>query len=663
MPSYPMNVRTKLVAFDTETTGVYPWGGNRIVHYEFGTKIRRHIARRIAPARPFIFSFCDSDGNTDVVRWDVDPITRRVKMGARADEVRAVLADPTITKLGHNLRFDLVMAEMCGFAVNGPCYDTMILAHLATAGSAFTYALKPFCKKYLDYDDADEKALEHAIVRGRARARKFEWSYATQAFAGKKPAKADYWMDRDGLVEAYATGDVIRTILLWKAYHQDVLRDDGLRYLFNREHRLFWVLKRMEARGVRVFPKDIERLERFYNDYIVKQVKVAYANGGRGLNIRSVPQMCQKFYGERGHDAVYTEHGNWSLNGEQLQRLAEKDPLAKATLEIKAAEQVKSVFLASYRRLMVREAPGVWVLHPNFKQTGAATGRLSCGDPNLQQVASETTGRRKAEIAARPREAFGPRPGYLWYMPDYSQIEVWLFAYMSGERGMQDLLMTGYDFHSAVGERVFGEYPDYAEKKSYYRKCAKLIMFLILYGGGAAVLMDLLKTDSQSEAREFLRVYKSKFPGIQRYMDEIIEKANSEGELRNVFGRRYEFDPGFGYRGVNYMIQGTASEVMKNAMIYVDSYLDTTWDGRAYIINTIHDELCIEVPVALHRNLKKRKALIAGIVKEMQHDSARVGLPVPFPVDIKFVYKRWSKADEFKLPPEVRGGAPMREAS
>lgn len=658
-----MNVRTKLVAFDTETTGIYPWGDDRLVHYQFGLKVCRHIVRRIAPARPFIFSFCDSDGNTDVVRWEVDPITRRVIIGARADEVRAVLGDPSITKIGHNLRFDLVMAEMCGFIIKGPCYDTMILAHLATAGSAFTYALKPFCKKFLDYDDSDEKALEQAIVRGRAHARKHEWSYATETFAGKKPAKADYWLDHDGLVETYATGDVIRTILIWKAYHHDVMADDGLRYLFNREHRLFWVLKRMEARGVRVFPADVRRLERFYDAYIVEQVKVAYENGGRGLNIRSVPQMCEKFYGERGHDAVFTGRGNWSLNGEQLQRLAQKDPLAKATLEIKAAEQVKSVFLASYKRLWMKEAPHVWILHPNFKQTGAATGRLSCADPNLQQVASETTGRRKAEIAARPREAFGPRPGYLWYMPDYSQIEVWLFAFMSGEKRMQKLLMEGYDFHTATGQLAFSGYPDYAERKEYYRKCAKLIMFCILYGGGAAVLMDLIDSDSQAEAKEFLTIYKAKFPGIQKYMDEIIEEANSVGELRNVFGRHYRFDPGFGYRGVNYMIQGTASEVLKNAMINVDTYLETTWNGRAYIINTIHDELCIEVPLKIHRDVCLRDILIAGIIKEMQRDSAKVGVPVALPVDIKFVFSRWNSSKKHDLPPAVRGGAPMRKAS
>jgi DNA polymerase-1 len=655
-----LNVHTKLVAIDTETTGIYPWGPDRSVHYIFGHGTKRHVTRRISPARPFVVTSCDSDGNTDFVRWPVDPITRRVVPGHRADQIQAVLGDATVTKIGHNLRFDLVMLEQAGFTIAGPCYDTMILAHLATAGSAFTYALKPFCKKYLDYPDDDEKALEQAIVHRRMVARHMEWSYATEEFAGKRPAKADYWLDVDGLVDTYAVGDVVRTVLLWKAYYDDVMKDKGLRWLFDREHKLFWVLKRMEARGVRVFPKDIARLHVYYDGYIAEQRAIAVANGGAGLNMRSVPQMCAKFYEERGHDPVFTQKGSYSLDGEQLARLAEVDPLAKATLELKAAEQVKSVFLDSYTRLMIRESPGVYVLHPSFKQTGAATGRLSCAEPNLQQVASESTGRRKAAVTARPREAFGPRPGYMWYLPDYSQIEVWLFAFLSGEEGMKALLMSGYDFHTEVGRKVFGDYADYAEKATFYRKVAKLIMFSILYGGGPSVLMDLLKTPTVAAAKKFRDEYLATFPGIQAYMDAIIEVANSEGELRNLFGRRYQFDPGFGYRGVNYMIQGTASEILKNAMIHVDRYLHKTWHDEAYIINTIHDELKIEVPVALHNAHGPR--LIKGIIRNMQRDSARVGLPVQLPVEIKFVRRRWNKTEEYPLPLAVRGGAPVRKA-
>lgn len=682
-----------------------PWGGMRPVRYDFGTKKKHdYEVRKIHPARAFVWTLCDRDGNTDYLRAKVDPYTREVKWN-RDDErkVAAIWENPDITKIGHNPRFDCLMAEHGHMRVRGKVIDTQIIAHVATSGQELTYALKQLCKKYFDYSDDDEKDLLKEVNRQRQIRKKLRQSFATKEFAGTKPQKADMWMAGDDLLSPYAVGDVIRAMLVYMAWYKDIRRDPRTRALCDREHQLFWVLKDMEDTGVRVYRPRIKSLIKFYDKYKDEQRVIAGLHGGEGMNYKSTPQMSKVFYEDRGHPAYFTEtyndklgRYNYSLTGEHLVKMgtgyvvqqqewddwlgADKlprgakwfrnkktglrylkvppDPLAKAVLEHNAAQQTNNAFLHVYRKYWVKESPGVWVLHPGFKQTGAITGRLSCSDPNLQQVASETTGRRKADIQSRPREAFGPRPGCLWYLPDYSQIEVWLFAYLSGEKAMQKALMSGRDFHGGIAKQVFGKRSDFNELADYYRKCAKLIMFCKLYGGGVPKVAKLLKADLDT-AQEFVAGYEEELPGVKRFMSALIQEATEKGEIWSPFGRRYTFEPKWAYRAVNYLIQGTAADVMKNGLINVHAMLnERKWQQRGVrLLVTVHDEIIIEVPKELHS-----VRLMSQIIRAMQMDSDRLGLPVRLPVEMKIALTRWSRPTKIKLPPEIVGG-PLKKAA
>ncbi len=543
-----------------------------------------------------------------------------------------------------------------------------------------TYALKPLCKKWFDYDDGDEKEVRKRTQKARLLAKKSHHAYATEEVAGRDPWKADMWMIDDGPVQTYAVGDVLRCVLMVLTWHAGVLADPKMNNLFFREHELMWALKDMEDTGTRVFPDTVKSLRTFYLDYQKKQAAIADANGAAGANYGSTAQMAKIFYEDRGHPAVRTKSWNkklndynYSLNGEQLVRMANgytydevlveeewdakagryrlvkhkrtihrpPDVLAKAILEYKAAGQTIGSFLDVYEKYMVQESPEVWVLHPGYRQTGTITGRLSCSDPNLMQVASETTGRRKADIQSRPREAFGPRPGCYWYLPDYSQIEVWLFAFLSGEDAMQDVLLAGSHFHTEIATKVFGAKADFKEHKEYYVKCAKLIMFAKLYGGGLAKLASLLKMDMTS-AKRFIEEYEAELPGVARFMKSMINQAMRDGEIYNPFGRRYQFETDFAYRSVNYLIQGTAADVMKNAVIRVHRVLKDKWKSvtsHIRLLLTIHDEIIVEVPEAYHC-----KELMRDIVHAMQQDQQILGLPKPLPVEMKVVKpgKRWN---------------------
>jgi len=700
-----LKVRGNIISTDSETTGMLPWGESRRVRYDFGTKKDPEVQyRRIAPAAAFVWTFCDQEGNTDYLRAKVDPITREVKWNPKQLAlVHDFWANEKITKIGHNPRFDVMMAEASGAVVRGKVIDTQIVAHVATSGQELTYALKQLCKKWFNYSDGDERALLNEVNKLRHKAKQQHWSIATKEFAGTKPQKADMWLASDKLLRDYGVGDAIRAMLVYMAWWEEIQKDKRTKEVCDREHKLFWVLKDMETTGVRIYRPRVRSLIKFYDDYRAEQRTIAEAHGGAGLNFKSTPQMSKVFYESRRHVPTYTGtfneklgRFNYSLNGEALLRMGQgyviqpndwfemarkddrlplgakwirnkktgaryikvpPDPLAKAVLEHNAAQQTNNSFLHVYRKYWTKESPGVWVLHPGFKQTGAITGRLSCSDPNLQQVASETTGRRKADIQSRPREAFGPRPGTIWYLPDYSQIEVWLFAYLSGEKAMQEALMSGRDFHGSIAKQVFGTRDDFADLADYYRKCAKLIMFCKLYGGGVPKVAKLLKSDLDT-ATEFVAKYEMELPGVKRFMSELIKEATEIGTIWSPFGRRYTFDKNYAYRAVNYLIQGTAADVMKNGLINVWQMLKDKpeWKGVRLLV-TVHDEMILEVPKNLHC-----LELMTDIIRAMQMDSKRLGLPVRLPVEMKIAKTRWSRATKIKLPPEIVGG-PLKKAA
>jgi DNA polymerase I-like protein with 3'-5' exonuclease and polymerase domains len=682
------NFRSHRIAFDTEGTGLIPYGPTEYWGYY--------------PARPFAFAFCDGEGNTAYFRWKVKPETRQVIPGTKAelDILRRIAQDDRLEVVGHNIAYDFRMLEAMDFTVTTRhVHDTMVLAHVVTAGDELSYALKPLCKKYLAFPDDDEKELEHAVADARREAKAKGWLIAggkkdvergeRVVFAGNKPIKADYWLAPPEMCQRYAVGDVERAMMLYLLMEPALDRDRRIRATYEREMQLFWVLRKMEKRGTRVYPDWTKHLVVWYTQYMVKMRVMADRHGGAGMNFMSPKQLTKKFYTELGYEPMYTDKGNMTLGKDKLAELGAtdedtgefKDPLAKAVLEWRAAKQSIKSFLNIYAKFWYPtsypsrsgstvQTPsngwdvrhGVWILHPNYNQTGAVTGRMTCSDPNLQQVASATTGLRKADIPARPRECFGPRPGCLWYLPDYSQIEVWLFAFMSREKNMQELLLSGYDFHQGVADKSFTRKPDYEQRKKYYRKLAKLIMFGKLYGGGVGTeqrpgrMTKLLQMPFQ-EAKAFIDSFEEQFSSVVEFMRRMTREATANGEAWNLYGRRYKLEREWAYKVVNYLIQGSAADLLKVATMRVDWMLDNRWGHPLLgLLNTVHDEMIIEVPFDLHS-----MRLMQEIVWVMQMDSTHCGIPVPLPVGMKVAWKRWSHTTDIALPAWVKGGVPRDE--
>lgn len=297
-------------------------------------------------------------------------------------------------------------------------------------------------------------------------------------------------------------------------------------------------------------------------------------------------------------------------------------------------------FITPYKKLKVFEE-GCWVLHPNFKQTGTETGRFAGRDPNLMQVADNEAGRKKSEIAFRPREALGPRKDCIWYMPDYSQIEVWGFSFLSKERSMMDPLLAGYDFHTNVAKAVWGQEKDYSEKEKHYRLRAKLVVFCKFYGGGIDKIAYLLGV-SKSEASQFVWELDNRFPAISRFIKRMSNMAQSEGSIVNPFGRTYYIPSDRAYKAVNYLVQGTCADILKESMIRIDELFQTEYKG-CHMLLTLHDELALEIPRKFH-SFK----LMRQIISLMQKDSSQIGCPIPLPVGMKLVKKDWAHPIEIK---------------
>ncbi len=622
-----------MIGFDTETTGLNPWRSAVYARYN------------MEPARPFAFALQDAFGNSAYIRWEVDPKSRRVIPVQR--DIKAlteVLGDPSISKVGHNIAFDIRMSRLMGIKVDWTrVHDTQFMAHVLTGGSLFSYALKSLASQWLEMGNEKQDALEESTKKARRDAKDKGWALANEETHGKKECwRSDYWLADPIILQEYAQEDMNMTMPLYLGLKTKLKEIPPLWEVYSWEIRVMKELYRMELAGVNCFPEEMVRLRKFYQEYSDSWKKKANKLGAEGLNVNSPKQMVELFVKQRGNK-VYnrTDSGAPSIDNDELLRLSKKDPLAKAVLECKASESMILKFINPYERFMAKDK-GCWVLHPNFRQA-TITGRLSCSEPNLQQVAAEDSVKKKADIGLKPREALGPRKGHVWYMLDYSQMEVWLFAFQSKDKILMKALLDGEDVHEAVGKQVWGHKADWKPGKTAYRKKGKTIMFLKQYGGTSKAGAAFFGC-SRDEAQDIIDEFDRRLPGVNQYVERKTRSAEKAGMIENAFGRRYYLDPRFAYKAVNYDVQGPCADMIKRAICRIGPLLRKTKQWGARMVLTIHDELVVEVPVEADK--KYRGQIIACVRWEMQRDSSKVGLPILIPVGAKVTSTTWADAKE-----------------
>ncbi len=676
----------RVVAIDTETTGLNRWTG----------------------ARPFMVSARWDNGDGDLWEWEVDPMTRRpiIPRGERAELIE-IMSDETILKVFFNAKFDLFMLESVG--VRCPLrtssgvrlVDEVSFMARVCNNLEKVFALKHLAKKYVKIDDDDQDTLHKATVSARRVAKKAGWAIATEDTHGKKPVKADYWtpaavarlmpeeaerLNIDGeACSLYAMTDVDRTIDLHSMYGE-VMTDDDLWKPYDDEMTLLGITMSMEREGVTV---DRRRMNAVAAECRKKSSaalkRMTAATGIEGFNPNSSKHVQRMMFGGEPLSLEiikHTESGNASTDAE-VKVAYQHEPLVRDLLVFNTSSKATSSFFNKYDKLATidpRLPARLRVLHPGYNQMGTLTWRFTCTEPNLQQISSPESSRSWArEYLVDIRQVFVPRPGKVWIAPDYSQVEVIIFADIFQIQSMIDAILTGDDMHTATTEKIYGgednpralvaadqilqlagierrthdiinemngvdwrisELESKYDQKGY-RTQAKSTTFTKIFGGGPKALMGWIPGLTFTGAKQILKDYDDAFPEMAQKMEDIIAQGMRDGFVMTPWGTRLSVDRWAAYKVVNHVVQHSAAILMKRGMIKCHEFIQRQ-RIRARIAMTIHDELVFEFDEDAATNRVLRK------IRDLMSDSEGV-FKTPTPVEVDRVVGRWNVKEKVNL--------------
>ena len=368
------------------------------------------------------------------------------------------------------------------------------------------------------------------------------------------------------------------------------LKEMGLGELyFDIELPLCRVLAEMEAAGFQVDAGALREFGEKLGIAIGELEKRIYTYAGE-FNINSPKQLGEVLFERLGLPHGKKTKTGWSTNAEVLEKL--DHPIVRDVLEYRQYMKLRSTYVDG----LLKAAGPDERIHTNFQMTVTATGRLSSTEPNLQNIPTRT------ELGSELRRMFVPAPGCVLVDADYSQIELRLLAHISGDESMQEAFLSGEDFHAVTASHVFGV--PLNEVTSSMRRAAKAVNFGIVYGISAFSLSQDLGVSAE-EAKAYMDAYFARFPGVKRYMEDVVKKSRETGYAETIFRRRRTLPEitaskyatrSFGERvALNMPIQGTAADIIKLAMVKVFKRLKE--EGlSSRLIMQVHDELIVECP-------------------------------------------------------------------
>ncbi|MHB8345673.1 MAG: DNA polymerase I [Acidiferrobacterales bacterium] len=488
-------------------------------------------------------------------------------------KLKDLLEDPGHKKVGQNLKYDMSVLANHGIELRGIEFDTMLESYvLDSTGSR--HDMDGLALKYLGY-----KTIKYEDVAGKGK---------SQINFSEVPIEK---------ATQYAAEDADVTLRLHQELWPRLEQVPSLARLFRDiEMPLVPVLSRIERHGVRI---DAEMLRRQSGELALRLLELeqeAHQLAGRPFNLASPLQIQEVLFNEQKLPVLKkTPKGQPSTAEEVLQELSLNYALPRVILEHRGIAKLKSTYADKLPEMINARTGRV---HTSYHQAVAATGRLSSSDPNLQNIPVRTTEGR------RIRQAFVPEPGNRLLSADYSQIELRIMAHLSGDRGLLGAFEQGSDVHRATAAEVFGVSPELVTDEM--RRNAKAINFGLIYGMSAFGLAQQLKID-RGAAQDYIDLYFARYPGVKDFMDRTRVQARALGYVETVFGRRLylpEINAANQARrqyaertAINAPMQGTAADLIKVAMLAVDSWLLGS-GARTRMIMQVHDELVFEVPEA-----------------------------------------------------------------
>jgi len=494
---------------------------------------------------------------------------------AASAAIRAALADPALPKIAHDLKRQWVAAHAVGIPLAGGVFDTLLAGYLLDAGER---ALGPG-------DIARRHGIAVALPTG----------IDGQPF----PAAA-----LDAPADTAAAALACRVVRELHAVLPARLQADGLDKLFaDVELPLASVLAAMECRGVRIDCDVLTKLSGMYADTLARLEREIHDLAGHPFAIASPIQVRAVLFDELKLPVVKRTKTGPSTDAEVLEELAPLHPLPAKLLEHRKFSKLKSTYVDALPALV---NPATGRIHTSFNQTVTATGRLSSSDPNLQNIPTRTAEGQQIRAAFLPRDA-----GWRFVSADYSQIELRILAHLSGDAAMREAFAAGEDIHTRTAAAVFGVPPEGVTPEM--RRTAKAVNFGILYGQSAFGLAKGLGIP-QVDAAAFITAYFQTFAGAAAFMDDVLDRCRRDGHVTTMLGRRRAISGVRDRAGrrsaagtfalslpertaINTVVQGSAADLIKLAMLRVDRRLRDTCPAAALVLQ-IHDELLVESPAA-----------------------------------------------------------------
>ena len=555
-----------LIAFDTETTGLKEDALFLGFSFSFEPKKGYYV--------PFVAGRKECTDKKSMLSVVHDYIT--------SGRLRVV---------GQNLKFDLKVLWKEGEDIPNIAFDTMIASWMLDSNSQ-RFSLDELASKFL--------------------------GYKTMRFEDVVPEGEDFSSVSMEDAVRYSGEDSDLALRLYKVLSR-LLKENQLVDLYRTmELPLVRVLARMERHGILLSEERMERLERSERERIANLVESIYREAGHEFNINSTKQLAQVLFEEMRLETGKKTQRGYSTDVSTLESLRKKGgKIIDDLLQYRQSSKLKSTYIDVLPTL--RDENGR--VHTSFNQTGTATGRLSSSDPNLQNIPVRT------EEGRMIRDAFVASDGHIFISADYSQVELVMLANMSGDPGLSSAFKSGEDVHKYTASLLFQK--DIGEISPDERRIAKTINFGIMYGMSAFRLSNDLGI-SRSEASSFIEKYFDRYSKVRDFVHETVGKAEHDGYVTTLFGHRREV-VGINSRNkieknaaervaVNTVIQGSASEVMKRAMLALPE------DLLSMLLLQVHDELIFECPINIVEETSMK-------IKNVMENTTKLDVPVKASVE------------------------------
>lgn len=561
--------KEKLVAVDTETNALDVMSAE-LVGISFGLASgeacyiplthKEEVSEQVGQGDLFA-------KNTAMVGYEL--VKNQLDLTACLAQLKPILEDEQIKKIGQNIKYDLTVFANHGIEVQGVAFDTMLESY--TQNSTGRHNM----------DDLAERYLGHKTI-------------AFEEIAGKGKNQLTFDKIALDVASEYAAEDADVTMKLHQTLFPELEKTPTLLKLFNEiEMPLVRVLSHIERNGVLIDPQKLLAQSQEIEQRLAEVEAEVHQAAGQEFNLASTKQLQEILFEKLGLPVKKkTPKGAPSTNEEVLEELAQEGHIVpKLLIEHRGLSKLKSTYTDKLPQMI---NPKTGRVHTSYHQAVTATGRLSSSDPNLQNIPIRN------EEGRRIRQAFIAREGYKIVAADYSQIELRIMAHLAHDEGMLKAFAEGKDIHRSTAAEIFGV--SLEEVTNEQRRNAKAINFGLIYGMSEFGLSNQLGI-SRQEARSYMDAYFNRYPNVLQFMTDIKTKAAEQGYVETLLGRRLylpEIKSSNGMRrkaaervAINAPMQGTAADIIKVAMIGIDKMIFGDEDIK--MIMQVHDELVFEV--------------------------------------------------------------------